>query len=72
MSQTASPFSEVVDAVGRLTPEEQETLLSIVQRRLREEHRRQIVTDVKAAQAELDAGKVQPTDLDDLMCEIDS
>ena len=70
MSQVAAPFSEVVEAVERLTPDEQETLVSIVQRRLIAQRRRQIVADVESSRDELKAGVCQPTTPDELLREI--
>ncbi|MEX2175461.1 MAG: hypothetical protein WD872_13950 [Pirellulaceae bacterium] len=70
MSLASAPFAEVVDAVGRLTPDEQETLVSIVQHRLTEERRRQIVADVQAAREELQAGVCRPATPDELLREI--
>jgi hypothetical protein len=70
MSQAVAPFAEVVEAVERLTPDEQETLLSIVQHRLIAHRRRQIVADVEASRDELKAGACQTKTPDDLLREI--
>ncbi|MCI0360449.1 MAG: hypothetical protein L0211_18385 [Planctomycetaceae bacterium] len=70
MSQATAPFAEVVEAVERLTPDEQETLVTIVQRRLSAVRRSQIVADVQAAREELKAGACRPTTPDDLLREI--
>jgi len=70
MSQAAVPFSEVVEAVERLTPDEQETLVSIVQRRLIAQRRRQIVADIQASRDEFKSGACQPATPDELLREI--
>jgi hypothetical protein len=69
MEQTI-PFGEVLEAIDRLSSEEQETLLDIVRRRLIERGRQQLAADIQEARTEFAAGQCQPTTVDDLMKEI--
>jgi len=69
MEQTI-PFGEVLEAIDRLSSEEQETLLDIVQRRLIERGRKQLAADIQEARTEFAAGRCQPTTVEDLMKEI--
>jgi hypothetical protein len=50
-------FAEVVERVDSLSQDEREDLIRILQARLRDERRAQILEDVKAAEAEYKAGK---------------
>jgi hypothetical protein len=50
-------FAEVVDSADALSRDEQEELIRILQSRLREERRVQLVADVKAAETEFASGK---------------
>lgn len=63
-------FSEVVDAADKLSAEEQETLIEILQRRLAEWRRAELVRDVAEARAEFAAGKSQAASVSDIMDEV--
>lgn len=54
-------FAEVVEAAGKLSVEEQETLLEILGRRVSDLKRKLLAIQVDAAQAEFDAGKLSTT-----------
>ena len=66
------PFGEVLEAIDRLTLDEQEQLTSIVQRRLAEARRQELVNDVEDARREIAAGKCQTASVDNLIDEIQS
>ena len=68
----ASTFDEVLDAVEMLPVDQQAELVEVVRRRLAERGRQQIIADTREAQAELKAGKIHPSSVDDLMREIES
>jgi hypothetical protein len=70
MPPLSTPFADVVDAVDRLTSDEQRTLVAIVQRRLSAERRKQIVADVTSAREECQVGKCSPASTEDVMREI--
>ena len=69
MEQTI-PFGEVLEAIDKLSWEEQETLLDIVQHRLVERGRKQLAADIQEVRTEFAAGRCQPTTVEDLMKEI--
>ena len=64
------PFGEVLEAVDRLSPEEQETLMEIVHRRLAEQNRKRLVAEVQEARAEFAEGRCRPATADEIMAEI--
>jgi hypothetical protein len=53
-------FDEVLDRADSMSQEEREELIRILQARLREERRAQILADVKEGEAEFAAGKCKP------------
>ncbi|MEW6533618.1 MAG: hypothetical protein AB1473_22510 [Thermodesulfobacteriota bacterium] len=65
-------FGEVLDAVGRLSSDEQEALLLIVQRRLAEQRRKRLLQDIQEAREEFAQGRCDPTTVEDLMKDIRS
>jgi len=67
-----SEFGRVLDAVDRLPVEDQESLVDIVSRRIRENRRRECVQDVLEGRREFARGTCRPTSVDDLMKELDS
>ncbi len=69
MENTAS-FGDVLEAVGRLSLDEQETLLDIVRHRLAEQGRRRLAQDVRDARDEFAQGRCDPATVEDLMEEI--
>jgi hypothetical protein len=69
MENTIS-FGEVLEAVGQLSPDEQETLLDIMRHRLADEGRKRLAQDIREAREEFALGSCCPTTADDLMKEI--
>jgi hypothetical protein len=65
-----STFAEIVDATDRLSAVEQENLIDILQKRLRDRRRAEIVDNVRAAQQEFAEGKCQAAAPIQLMQEI--
>jgi hypothetical protein len=65
-----SSFHVVVDAADRLTAEEQETLIELLNRRLANRRRAELTTDVQEAQREFDSGALRPATPEDIMKEI--
>jgi hypothetical protein len=63
-------FSEILEAASELTVDEQESLIGILQNRLRESRRAAIVKDVRSATEEFAQGKCQPVTPLELMKEI--
>jgi hypothetical protein len=71
-SETKGPssFHAVVEAADRLSEEEQETLIEILNRRLADRRRAELVTDIQEAQREFGGGALRPTTPDEIMKEI--
>jgi transposase len=70
ISDHPMPFGDVLEAVDRLTPEEQETLAAIIHRRLAERGRKQLAEDIRGARQEFGEGGCRPAAADELMGEI--
>lgn len=68
--ENATSFGEVLDAVGKLSPDEQEALLDIVRHRLAEQGRQRLAQDVQETRDEFAQGLCAPTTVEDLMKEI--
>jgi hypothetical protein len=66
----ASRFHAVVEAADRLTLEEQETLVTVVNRRLADRRRAELARDIREAQKEFERGALRPTSPDEIMKEI--
>ena len=60
-------FAEVMETVERLTVDEKEVLIDILQNRLRENKRRRIIKSVKEARSEFEKGNVKTASVDDIM-----
>ena len=53
-------FAEILEAAEQLPLEDQENLIHILQNRLRDQKRTELVRDVQAAQQEFAQGQCQP------------
>jgi hypothetical protein len=67
-----SELDEVLDAVAQLPVEDQQSLVDIVSRRIRENRRRECIADVLEGEREFAAGKLRPMSVEDIMKEVDS
>ncbi len=65
-----SKFSDVLETIEKFTVDEKETLVDILQNRLREDKRQQIIKSVKESQREFERGNLKPSSIDDIMKEI--
>ncbi len=63
-------FAEILEAADQLPLEDQENLIDILQKRLRDRRRAYLVKDVQEAQKEFAEGKCQPVTPEQLMEEI--
>jgi len=63
-------FSDILEAVEQLPFEEREDLLRILQNRLREKNRANLIKDVREAEQEFTQGDCQPVTPEELMREI--
>ncbi len=67
---TQTTFAEILEAADQLPLEDQENLIDILQKRLRDGRRANLVKDVQEAQKEFAEGKCQPVTPEQLMEEI--
>jgi hypothetical protein len=63
-------FGQVLEEADALSLEEQESLVAILQRRLREQRRAELVKAVKEARAEFKAGRCRPATPGDILKKI--
>jgi hypothetical protein len=68
--ESVMPFGEVLEAVDKLSLEEQEALVGVLYRRLIERRREVLAKDVQHAQQEFEAGQCRPVTAAELMKEI--
>jgi hypothetical protein len=68
--ENVMPFGEVLEAVDKLSLEEQEALVGVLHRRLIERRREELAKDVQQAQQEFEAGQCRPGTAAELMKEI--
>ena len=68
--KSPSRFHVVVDAADRLTVEEQETLLEVLNRRLADRRRVELAADIREGQREFKRGALRPTTPHEIMKEI--
>jgi len=68
--ENVMPFGEVLEAVGKLSLEEQETLLDVLHRRIIEHRREELAGDIRQAQQEFQEGHCRPVTPAELMKEI--
>ncbi len=67
---TQITFSDILAAADELPLQDQETLSHILQNRIREQKRADLIKDVQDAQQEFTQGKCQPMTPEQLMEEI--
>jgi hypothetical protein len=65
-----SKFSEIVDAMDKLSIDEQEAIVHILRRRIAEQNRSDLVRDVAEARAEFTSGNSQAASVSDIMNEV--
>jgi len=68
----SSAFANILDEVDRLPIEDQNVLREILSRRIVERRRDQIVSEIREARAEYEAGGCPSVTVDELMKEITS
>lgn len=56
-TSTETNFAKILEAADRLLPEDQEDLIHILQNRLRDRRRAELIKDVQAAQQEFALGQ---------------
>ena len=63
-------FGEILEEADRLPLEDQETLIEVLQRRMRDRRRAELAKDIQEAQKEFQEGRCRPATADELMREI--
>ena len=63
-------FSDVLETIEKFTVDEKETLVDILQHRLAEYRREQILKDIKSSEEEFEKGLCKPMSVDDFMKEV--
>ena len=63
-------FGQIVESADELTLEEQQSLLEILQRRLRDKRRAELVKAVQEARKEFKARKVWPAKVDEILDQV--
>ena len=69
MAQTMS-FGEILEAADQLSPDEQETLIAILRRRLIDQGRLRLAAEIQEARQEFAEGRVRPSTTDEILQEI--
>jgi hypothetical protein len=64
------PFADVLEAADHLSPDEQQELIAILNRRLAQAARQQLAAEIEEARREHAQGRCSPATPDDLMREI--
>lgn len=67
---TKTTFADIVEAADNLSQEEQKELILILQNRLREQQRAELIKDVQEAQKEFAEGNCSPINPQQLMEEL--
>lgn len=67
---TKITFAEILEAANQLPAEDQENLIDILQNRLRDNRRADLVRDIQEAQQEFAEGKCQPVTPEQIIKEI--
>lgn len=63
-------FADILEAAEQLSVEDREDLIRILQNRLREQKRADLISDVRESEQEFAQGKCQPVTPEQLMKEI--
>ncbi len=63
-------FADILEAAEQLSVEDREDLIRILQNRLREQKRADLISDVRESEQEFARGKCQPVTPEQLMKEI--
>ena len=69
--KTYPTFQEALDTVESLTIDEQAMLIEIIQNRLREQQRQELLKNVAQAEKEYNQGNFHRGSVDDLMAELE-
>ena len=65
-------FAEVLETIEKFTVDEKETLVDILQHRISEYRRNQLLKDIETAEQEFEQGLCKPMSVDEFMKEVSS
>jgi hypothetical protein len=68
--KTMQSFSSVLDAVDKLSIEDQEALIEVIKRRILEYRRTKLASEIRQAQHELKTGNCSPASSSDILNEV--
>jgi hypothetical protein len=68
--QNTAAFADLLDAADRLSLDEQETLVEILQRRMIEHRRAELAKEIQETEQEYQAGRCRPATPDELIGEV--
>ncbi len=68
--QNTTAFVELLDAADKLSLDEQETFVEILQRRMAEHRRAELAKEIQDAEREYQAGRCRPVTPEELMGEV--
>jgi hypothetical protein len=71
LAEKSSIFQKAIDTVEALSPEEQNILIDIIQKRLKQQHRAQLLKAVAESEKDYETGNVHRGTVADLMAELD-
>lgn len=63
-------FADVLETIEGFTFDEKETLVDILQLRLRESRRKQMLDDIESSEREFEQGLCKPMSVDEFMKEV--
>lgn len=63
-------FADILEAAEQLSVEDQEDLVRIIQNRLREQKRAELIADIRESEREFERGECEPVTPEQLMKEI--
>ena len=70
-AEKSSIFQKAIDTVEALSPEEQNMLIEIIQNRLKQQHRDELLKAVAESEKDYELGNVRRGTVADLMAELD-
>ncbi|TAG93213.1 MAG: hypothetical protein EAZ09_23025 [Oscillatoriales cyanobacterium] len=70
-AEKTSTFQIAIDTVEALSPEEQNMLIDIIQNRLKQQHRDELLKAVTESEKDYETGNVRRGTVADLMAELD-
>jgi phage-related baseplate assembly protein len=71
LAEKTSIFQKAIDTVEALSPEEQNVLIHIIQNRLKQQHRDELLKAVAESENDYEIGNVHRGTVADLMAELD-